>query len=202
MEDAWTVAHSSTSEYKERGSRFLGFLYPVSNRGEIDRQLQALRVTYADSRHICYAWRLGTDALANDAGEPAHSAGAPILRALRSAGITHALLVVVRYFGGTKLGIPGLIQAYGETARLAIVCNSLQRWEPRITLKVTFAYSQTSAATQIAHVLGARLVGAVYTDLCVQLWNIPEQQLLMAAHALQEATITFEQACEDSAPLS
>ena len=101
--------------FKDNGSRFLAFAYPVENEEEIKDRVQALRKKYHDARHHCYAYRLGhlgDRFRANDDGEPSSSAGRPILGQIDSRGLSDVLVVVVRYFGGIKLGIPGLIRAY------------------------------------------------------------------------------------------
>lgn len=118
-----TVLEATEGLYKEKGSKFLSFLHPVENRGQVDELLKKYKEKYYDARHVCFAFRLGLngeDYRAYDDGEPAHTAGDPILNQLRSSGITNVLLVVVRYFGGTKLGVSGLIIAYKEAAADAI----------------------------------------------------------------------------------
>lgn len=118
-----TLKSESEILLKEKGSRFIGLAFPVTSESDIKHKLQTLKEKYPDASHHCYAWYLGMNKeaqRANDDGEPAGSAGKPIQRAMQSAGITQALVVVVRYFGGTLLGVPGLIQSYGEAAKLAI----------------------------------------------------------------------------------
>jgi uncharacterized YigZ family protein len=139
-----TIAAPATGLYKEKGSRFLAFAFPVSSEEEVKENLAALRKTYYDARHHCYAYRLGAKGniyRANDDGEPSHSAGDPILGQLRSAGLTNILVVVVRYFGGTKLGVGGLITAYRSAAADALATATIiQKHETRnITIKFDYA---------------------------------------------------------------
>ncbi len=118
-----TLAQPSEGGYREKGSRFLAFAYPVSSDSEIDRHLDAARKKYFDARHHCYAWMLGPEGKlfrAFDAGEPNHSAGDPILGQIRSRGVTDVLVIVVRYFGGVKLGVGGLVTAYKSAAADAL----------------------------------------------------------------------------------
>src|SRR5690606_39655528 len=118
-----TIADHAEGLYYEKGSKFIALAYPVSDEEEIKSLLENIRKKYYDARHHCYAYRLGREGLvfrANDAGEPNHSAGDPILGQLRSYNITDVLIVVVRYFGGTKLGVGGLINAYKTAAADAI----------------------------------------------------------------------------------
>jgi len=110
-----TIEKPSEGFFKDRGSKFFAFAYPVRDEDEIKRNLLELRELHPKAVHHCYAWRLGTDKnhfRANDDGEPSGSAGRPILNTIYSAQLTNVLVVVVRYFGGTLLGVPGLINAY------------------------------------------------------------------------------------------
>lgn len=138
-----TLARQSEGLFKDRGSKFLYFSFPVSSEEEIKINLASLRKTYFDASHHCYAWVLGSDGAAfraNDDGEPNHSAGDPILGQIRSKQLINVLIVVVRYFGGTKLGVSGLIQAYKTSAALAIEENEIiQEWD-KIKLELKFPY--------------------------------------------------------------
>ncbi len=118
-----TIAAQTASECRERNSRFLGFAYPVCEEGQIKSIIHDLKSKYPDATHDCFAWVLGSEASKYrtfDDGEPLNSAGKPILRQIHSLGLTNVLVVVVRYFGGKKLGIPGLIQNYGLAAKMAL----------------------------------------------------------------------------------
>lgn len=115
-----TISGTSTGDFRDRGSKFLAYAYPVASAADVKEKLQALKKEHPKAAHHCYAYRLGTDGTqfrANDDGEPAGSAGKPILGQIDSMGATNVLVVVVRYFGGTLLGVPGLINAY-KTATL------------------------------------------------------------------------------------
>jgi uncharacterized YigZ family protein len=110
-----TIDKTATAEFKDRGSKFIAYCFPVKNQQDIKAALAELKKEHPKAVHHCYAYRLGTDGnqyRANDDGEPSGSAGRPILGQIDSAGITDVLVVVVRYFGGTLLGVPGLINAY------------------------------------------------------------------------------------------
>ena len=118
-----TIAAAVEAEVKDKGSRFIAFAYPVQTVGEVNNYVDALRETHHKARHWCYAYRLGIDGLqfrANDDGEPSGSAGRPILGQIDSAELTDVLVVVVRYFGGTLLGVPGLIHAYKSATAEAL----------------------------------------------------------------------------------
>jgi uncharacterized YigZ family protein len=138
-----TLARKSEGMLKDRGSKFLYFGFGVSSEEEIKAQLIALRKIYFDASHHCFAWVIGRDGAtfrANDDGEPNHSAGDPILGQIRSKQLTNVLIVVVRYFGGTKLGVGGLIQAYKASAALAIEENQIiEKWL-KVKLELRFPY--------------------------------------------------------------
>lgn len=124
MEDVYkTITGVSEGLYKEKGSRFIALAYPVDNEEEIKAIIAGLKEKYYDARHHCYAWRLGADKTAfraNDDGEPSSTAGKPILGQIQSYDLTNILIVVIRYFGGIKLGVSGLIGAYREAAADAL----------------------------------------------------------------------------------
>jgi uncharacterized YigZ family protein len=118
-----TVKSKAEGFFKDRNSKFISHIYPVNSEEEIKYIQKTLRKTYHDARHHCFAWKLGVDDnnyRVNDDGEPNNSAGQPIYGQILSNNITNVLIVVIRYFGGTKLGIPGLINAYRNSAAEAI----------------------------------------------------------------------------------
>jgi uncharacterized YigZ family protein len=140
-----TIDHPSEGVYKEKGSKFLAFAYPVVSEADIRDHLAALQKKYYDARHHCYAWMLGPEKKlfrAFDDGEPNHSAGDPILGQIRSKDLTNVLVVVVRYFGGTKLGVGGLINAYKQAAADAL--DKIPVIEREITKSFTIHYDYTS----------------------------------------------------------
>ncbi len=138
-----TIKTHSEGLYKEKGSKFIAKAYPVKNEEEIKGILQVLRKEYYDARHHCYAYRLGADKKkfrANDDGEPSSSAGKPILGQLQSYDLTNLLIVVVRYFGGTKLGVSGLINAYRSAAAEAIEENEIIELKVQDIFEIKFDY--------------------------------------------------------------
>ncbi len=138
-----TISHTSEGIYKEKGSRFLAFAYPVETEEEAKDYLKALKKKYYDARHHVYAFRLGADMQTyrcSDDGEPSNSSGPPVLGQIQSAGLTNILIVVVRYFGGTKLGVPGLINAYRSAAADAIAQNEVVEKFEEDVFSVYFSY--------------------------------------------------------------
>lgn len=138
-----TIATCSEGIYKEKGSRFISLAYPVVTEDEIREIVSRLREKYYDARHHCYAWRLGavkTHFRANDDGEPSSTAGKPILGQIQSNDLTNVLIVVVRYFGGIKLGVSGLINAYREAAADAIANAEIVEKTVDKQLRIQFSY--------------------------------------------------------------
>lgn len=138
-----TVAREAEAACRERSSKFLSWIFPVRSEEEIRHYLDALRKRFFDATHHCYAWRLGPRGeafRANDDGEPSGTAGRPILGQMLSHGITECLIVVVRYFGGTKLGVPGLIAAYKEAAAAVIAAAGITERTVDRTFRVQFPY--------------------------------------------------------------
>lgn len=123
--DTYKTIKTATPEvlYKEKGSKFLGYAFPITSEDEAKEHIDALRKEHHSARHWCYAWQIGKNYeshRANDDGEPSNSAGMPIYGQIQSFDVTNILIVVVRYFGGTKLGVGGLIQAYKAAAQMAM----------------------------------------------------------------------------------
>lgn len=148
------ISISSPSEglFKDNGSRFIAFAYPVETEEEIKELVSALKKEYHDARHHCYAYRLGLKGdvwRANDDGEPSGSAGRPILGQIDSAGLSDILVVVVRYFGGIKLGIPGLIRAYKTSTADALSCAKQVQKIAGTWYRITFDYSQMQAVMKV-----------------------------------------------------
>ncbi|MEQ9089814.1 MAG: YigZ family protein [Balneola sp.] len=140
-----TVSNIFISEFKERGSKFIGYLIPAKSEKEFDEQLQKLKTELWDASHHCYAYRIGandTTEFSSDDGEPSGTAGLPILNQLRSNELLDVCAVVVRYFGGTKLGKSGLIEAYGEGAKQAIEASKLKTVVPCVWFEVSYEYSE------------------------------------------------------------
>ncbi|WP_375560115.1 YigZ family protein [Bernardetia sp. OM2101] len=142
MQDTFlTIKNPSKGEYKEKGSKFIAFAFQVKTEDEVKERLDETRKKYYDARHHCYAYQLGQDGelwRANDDGEPNHSAGTPILNQIKSFNITDVLVVVIRYFGGTKLGVSGLINAYKTSTQEALQNAEIE--EKIITKIISFSF--------------------------------------------------------------
>lgn len=184
-----TIAEPAEAIYKERSSKFLTYAYPVESEEEIKELLDALRKEYYDATHHCYAYRLGPQGetfRANDDGEPSGTAGKPILGQLLSADLTNCLVVVVRYFGGTKLGVSGLIQAYKEsTADVIAVSKIIEKTVDRI-IKVDFSYISMNGVMRIIKDMNPRIDEQIFDNLCTMKLRIRESEADMLIAKLEK----------------
>ena len=138
--------------FKDRGSKFYGYAFPVTNEEEIKEKIELLKKQHYNARHWCYAWQLGENYdhyRANDDGEPSNSAGMPIYGQLQSFNVTNILVVVVRYFGGTKLGVGGLIKAYKNGAKLALENSIIIHKTIDEEFLIKFEYPEMNAIMRI-----------------------------------------------------
>lgn len=173
-----TIKSAAEGLYKEKGSKFIALAIPVVSVAEVDEHLSTTRKKYHDARHYCYAYILNPEAdefRANDDGEPNHSAGDPILGQIRSFNLTNVLVIVVRYFGGTKLGVSGLINAYKTSTK-----NALQE-ATMITRKVTkditllFPYQSTNEAMKLLGEVEMKIDSQAFDNYCKIEGTIPIQ---------------------------
>ena len=166
-----TVRGTSEGFYKEKGSKFLAFSYQVDNKDAVDSILTELRKTYYDARHHCYAYILGYGNLieqrANDDGEPKHSAGDPILGQIKSFELTNTLIVVIRYFGGTKLGVSGLINAYKTAAMESIKANIIVTKYIKLTVELQFPYPSTNKVMKLIDDFQIAIVDQTFGEDCL-----------------------------------
>ena len=141
----YTLSKSSTGDYKERGSSFHAVAQPASDINDVKSSLIIMKKDCPDASHICYAYRIKLgqrlDEFSSDAGEPKGSAGQPILNILKRQNLINAGIFVIRYYGGAKLGIPGLIHAYGVAAENAIKNARLKTWMAKKRLLLTYPYT-------------------------------------------------------------
>lgn len=144
MQDIYkTIAAPATGVFKDKGSKFLAYAFPVDNEAEIKQHIQQLKKEYFDARHHCYAYRLGLNGelwRANDDGEPSSTGGKPILGQLLSLELTNVLVVVVRYFGGILLGVSGLINAYRSATADALAQAQIIEKVAKEILTINFSY--------------------------------------------------------------
>jgi uncharacterized YigZ family protein len=147
-----TIEKPSTAEFKDRGSKFTAFVFPIADVNEFKEKLAAVKKEHPKATHHCFAYRLGLEGLlfrVSDDGEPSGSAGRPILGQIDSRQVTNVLVVVVRYFGGTLLGVPGLINAYKTAAALALQVTPVVQRPVLVNCRVQFDYTQMNAILKI-----------------------------------------------------
>lgn len=155
-----TISSPAEGIYKEKGSKFIAYAYPVRNEDEIKEHLANLRKEHHTARHHCYAWKLGMDDnhwRANDDGEPGNSAGKPILGQILSKSLTNVLVIVVRYFGGTKLGVGGLMTAYKSATEDALSNAIIVEKQLMAFHQVNFDYSAMNEVMSLLKNLDANL---------------------------------------------
>ena len=170
MDDTYlTISRTSEGIYKEKMSKFLAFAIPVSSVEDVKKQLEKYQKEYYDARHVCWAYMLGpqrTDFRSNDNGEPSGTAGKPILGQINSAGLTDILIVVVRYFGGTKLGVPGLIAAYRESAAAALDASSVVERTVDAVLEIGFGYLVLNDVMRIVKEMQPKVLAQRFDNAC------------------------------------
>lgn len=161
----YTVTSNAQGVYKDKGSKFLSYIFPVRSEAEIKEKLLEVKKEHPSARHHCYAWRLGVDGVAhraNDDGEPSGTAGKPILGQLQSSQLTNVLIVVVRYFGGTLLGVPGLIQAYKLAAADAIINSDIAEKFVLFEYDLHFEAEDTGAVMKLLNEEEAKIIATGY----------------------------------------
>jgi uncharacterized YigZ family protein len=143
---------SEETLFKVKGSKFFGYAFPILTEDDVKERLEELKKKHHSARHLCYAYQLGIEKIrfrANDDGEPNNSAGLPIYGQIQSFEVTNVLIVSVRYFGGTKLGVGGLISAYKTSAQLALEASDILEKTINIYFKLTFNYDLMNSVQRI-----------------------------------------------------
>lgn len=165
----FTIAAKSEAFFKEKMSKFLAFAVPVVTRDEAKAVVAGYAKKYHDARHVCWAFMLGADRLdflSSDNGEPSGTAGKPILGQINSFGLTNVVIVVVRYFGGIKLGTSGLIAAYREAARLALAGAEIVEGFETTDLTATFSYIAMNDIMKVLKNSPAEIVSQNFDNAC------------------------------------
>ncbi|MDG2194221.1 MAG: YigZ family protein [Polaribacter sp.] len=161
--DAYKTIESPSEEvlFKDRNSKFFGVAFPVLTEDDVKDSLAILKKKHHSARHFCYAWQLGTSTVrfrANDDGEPSNSAGMPIYGQIQSFGVTNVLIVSVRYFGGTKLGVGGLINAYKTSAKLALEASEIVEKTINVEYQLSFGYDLMNTVMRIVKEKNLKIV--------------------------------------------
>lgn len=143
---------SQETLFKDKNSKFFGYTFPVNNEEEVKEKIAKLKKQHHSARHWCYAYQIGTETIsfrANDDGEPSNSAGMPIYGQIQSFEVTNILIVVVRYFGGVKLGVGGLINAYKTSAQITLEASDIIQKTINISYSISFAYKNMNKVMRI-----------------------------------------------------
>ena len=168
----YTIDKASVAEYKDKGSKFIAYAYPLKNAEDFKKILQGLKKEHSKAVHHCFAYRIGYDGnnfRVYDDGEPSGSAGKPILNAIDSRQLTNVLIVVVRYFGGTLLGVPGLINAYKSSAAMALQLVPAVQYPIEINYQLQFDYTMMNEVMIVVKQYNCTIIKQDY-----QLFNILE----------------------------
>lgn len=190
-----TIVAPAEAVLREKGSRFLAYAYPIEEEDEIKRLLDALRKRHYDATHHCYAWRLGPKGelfRANDDGEPSGTAGKPILGQMLSKEVTDLLVVVVRYFGGTKLGVPGLIAAYRESAAAVLEAAQIEQRTVDARLEVHFSYLAMNDIMKTIKEIQPKVIAQKFDNVCtirLAIRQSREEELLARLEKCEDASI-------------
>jgi len=183
-----TIEKEATGYFKDKGSKFFAFAFPVTDEEQVKEHIQQLKKEHHSARHHCYAWRIGTEEIAtraNDDGEPSSTAGKPILGQLTSYDVTNILVVVVRYFGGTLLGVSGLINAY-KSATMDVLNNS-EILTKRIenSFELSFEYPLLNTVMQTIKQAELEIVNTDFRESCKLIFKVRKADA-------QKARQTFE----------
>ena len=184
-----TIEKPSNAEFKDRGSRFIAFAFPIETPDDFKKQLQVLKKEHPKAVHHCFAYRIGTDGSnfrSSDDGEPAGTAGKPILGQLDSKGITNTAVVVVRYWGGTMLGVPGLINAYKTTAALALQVTPVVEKQIEVNYSIEFDYTQMNEVMMIMKQFNCTIIANEMQLFCNIKAGIPKNRLEEVLYRLKD----------------
>lgn len=197
--DTYQTIAAPTEEviFKEKKSKFLSYAFPITSEEEVKPILEALKKKYYSANHVCYAWQLGTGPLryrANDDGEPNNSAGMPIYGQIQSFGVTNILVVVVRFFGGTKLGVGGLIGAYRTSAQMALQSANIVRKVVQQKIRISFDYAKMDSVMRIIKQLDLKIISQKMDLDCtiiVSARQTKSVQIKKKIAQLAEVSVTF-----------
>lgn len=185
----YTIDKPSFAEFKDRGSKFLAFAYPVNNSDEFKSQLQQLKKEHPKAVHHCFAYRLGTDNnnfRVNDDGEPSGSAGRPILGQIDSKTLTNVAVIVVRYFGGTLLGVPGLINAYKTAAAMALQLTPIVQKPVLISYRLEFDYTRQNDVMMILKQCNCIITRQEQQLFCIIDAGVPKARIAEVEYRLND----------------
>ena len=185
----YTIEQASVAEFKDRGSKFISFAFPITNTNDFKEKLAAVKKEHPKATHHCFAYRIGFDGTTfrvSDDGEPSGSAGRPILGQIDSKQATNVLIIVTRYFGGTLLGVPGLINAYKTAAALALQVTPLAQKPVLIHYKLQFDYTQMNDVMMISKQFDCQVSKQEMNLFCSLEIGIPKNRLDEVLYKLKD----------------
>lgn len=195
MDSFKSIQSATTSELiKVKGSKFIGLAFPVKDENQIKDRLEEVKQTYKSASHYCYAWQIGTNdklVRTNDDGEPHNSAGKPILGQIFSKEITNVLVIVIRYYGGTKLGVGGLISAYKESAQLALDKAKIMKQTINKEIGLHYKYKDLNTIMRFTKQLNLEIIDQDLNLECTTTISVREslyQEVILKFQALKDVT--------------
>lgn len=189
MEVYFTIEKTATAEFKDRGSKFLAYAWPVKTVDQVKECLQEVKKEHPKATHHCFAYRIGLDNntyRVSDDGEPSGTAGKPILGQIDSKKLTNVLVVVVRYFGGTLLGVPGLINAYKSAASMALQVTPIVQKSIEVGYTLQFDYSQMNEVMMQVKQLNCTVLEKDMNLFCHLVIGIPKGRMDEAIYKFKE----------------
>ena len=184
-----TIEKPSVAEFKDRGSKFIAYAFPIADTGQFKENLAAIKKEHPKATHHCFAYRLGLDGNSfrvSDDGEPSGSAGRPILGQIDSKQVTNVLIIVVRYFGGTLLGVPGLITAYRTAAALALQVTAILQKPVELNYSLQFDYTIMNDVMTIVKQYNCTVLSQEMQLFCRMEIGIPKNRLEEVLYKLKE----------------
>jgi uncharacterized YigZ family protein len=184
-----TIGQNSTAEFKDRGSKFIAYAFPIETADDFKKQLANLKKEHPKAVHHCFGYRIGLDGnnfRVSDDGEPSGSAGKPILGQLDSKQITNALIVVVRYFGGTLLGVPGLINAYKMAASLVLQTTTVIQKPIEVNYELHFDYTKMNDVMMLVKQCNCTILNQETQLFCILKMGIPKARVDETLYRLKE----------------
>jgi uncharacterized YigZ family protein len=183
-----TISAPAFGEYKDKASKFLAYAYPFDHEDQLVDILRVLKSEHFKANHLCYAYKIGVDGLrfrANDDGEPSGTAGKPILNQITSLGLTNVLVVVVRHFGGTKLGVPGLIHAYKEATKLALEAANIIEEIVTTKFRAVFTYERMGEVLNTFKACQIDLIDKIFEIDCQITFAPRQSEEILTLHRLK-----------------
>jgi len=184
-----TIEKPSVAEFKDKGSKFIAYAFPIAGTNEFKEKLAAIKKEHPKATHHCFAYRIGTDGnnfRVSDDGEPSGTAGKPILGQIDSKQLTNILIIVVRYFGGTLLGVPGLINAYKTAASFALQTTPAVQKPILINYRLQFDYTQMNEVMKIVKKFGCIVVSNEIKLFCEMIISVTKKNVEEVLFKLRE----------------